>query len=204
MKTIFITGVSSWIWSHLAKEFLWKNRVYWVSRRTHSLHGIAHFQWDLRDSIFLKKIAWEVDAIDYLIINAGVWYFWTFEDIEEDKNSEILEINLVSPIIFVHKLLGLDKIKKWIIFIGSYAWKKSMKYGSVYMASKFWLRWFAMGLKNETSLWIHIINPKIVATEFHINSNIDTSSLPHTELKEIFDVVEEIIEWKEKRFEIDL
>lgn len=204
MKSIFITWTSTWIWKALSEALSLEYKVFWVSRRKTDILLWSFFEWDLRDEKCLEKIVSEVEYLDYLVINAGVWYFWNFTEIDEEKNKETLEINLLSPIFFTHKLLKQNKIKKWIIFIGSYAGKKSMKYGSTYMASKFWLRWFAMGLHNETKLAVHIVNPKIVATEFHKKSDIDVSSLPHTDMKEILTVIENIFSWNEKRFEIDL
>lgn len=204
MKSIFITWTSTWIWKALSEALSSQYKIFWISRRKTELSFWSFFEWDLRDEKYLDKIVSEIETIDYLIINAWVWYFWNFSEIDEEKNKEILEINLLSPLLFIHKFLKQDTIKKWVIFMGSYAGKKSMKYGSAYMASKFWLRWLAMGLHNETKLAVHIINPKIVVTEFHTKSDFDVSSLPHTDMKEILNVVENIIAWNEKRFEIDL
>ena len=85
----------------------------------------------------------------------------------------------------------------------SIASKKFMKNGSVYLASKFGLRWFAWWIKEEWKK-VYIINPKIVETDFHkwkinLPENINAKSP-----LEIVKVVEDIISWKETRFEIDL
>jgi short-subunit dehydrogenase len=143
--------------------------------------------------------------MDYIIINAGVGYFWEFKNITENQHQEILETNLLSPICFLHKLLKQKKIKTWIIFIGSIASKKSMKFWASYMASKFWLRGFAMWLKNDyKELQIQIINPSIVKTDFHKKSTFNMSNYRENSLDSILKIVENIIIWKEKRFEVDV
>jgi short-subunit dehydrogenase len=100
----------------------------------------------------------------------------------------------------------LPKIKKWIIFIWSISSKKSWSLWASYAASKFWLRWFAMQLKNEVKwIKISIINPKIVKTNFHKNSKIEIVwKYKETSLDEILKVVKKIFSSEEKRFEIDL
>ena len=62
-----------------------------------------------------------------------------------------------------------------------------------------------MNLKNEIKQNIHIINPKVVKTNFHKNSKIEIQwKFEETNLEDILQVINEIIQWKEKRFEIDL
>jgi short-subunit dehydrogenase len=71
-------------------------------------------------------------------------------------------------------LLKNNKIQKGIVCIGSICGKKSFKFGASYGASKFGIRGFAMQLKNElSSISVHLINPKIVDTNFHKNSKIE-------------------------------
>jgi uncharacterized protein len=202
MNTLFITGTSSGIWKFLAENLAIDNHIYGASRKKSWL-GITEFLWDLNDETFLQKIVWDIPKIDYLILNAGIGYFDTFQNIEIENHKEIIQTNLLSPMILTH--LFLDKITSWIIFIWSVSSKKSGKYWASYSASKFWLRWFAMNLKNELKLNIHIINPKVVATDFHKNSKIEIQwKFSETKIEDIFDIVKKIINKTEKRFEIDL
>ena len=204
MGKILITWTTSWIWNFLANNLKDIFEIIWVWRSDNKIESISFFKWDLKDEIFLKNISDNISEIDYLIINAWVWYFDTFQNISIDEDKEIIETNLISPIILT-KLL-LPKIKQWIIFIWSISSKKSWSFWASYAASKFWLRWFAMQLKNEIKwIKISIINPKIVKTNFHKNSKIEIVwKYKETSLEEILKVVKEIINWGEKRFEIDL
>lgn len=202
MKNIFITGTSSWIWKFVAQNMQEIHTIYGISRNSSNLK-IQEFLWDMNDQTFLSEIYKKVPEIDWLILNAWVWYFDTFKNISLEEHKEIIQTNLLSPIIFTS--IFLDKIKSWIIFIWSISSKKSGKYGASYSASKFWLRGFAMNLKNEIKQNIHIINPKVVKTNFHKNSKIEIQwKFEQTNLEDILQVINEIIQWKEKRFEIDL
>ena len=202
---LLITGTSTGIGNYLAKNLWEKHSISWVSRRENTLKNIDFYRWDIRDNDFLEKISNEIKTLDFVILNAWVGHFWNFESITEVHHREILETNLLSPLLFTHKLLSKKKIKSGIIFIGSVAGKKSLKNGASYMASKFWLRGLVMGLKNDyKNLQIHIINPSIVKTDFHLNSNLDMSNYKENSLSDILKIIENIIAWKEKRFEVDV
>lgn len=207
---ILITWTTSWIWEYLAENLKNNSSIIWVWRSENKIDKIIFLQWDLQKLEFLEEINNLVskEKIDFLVLNAGVWYFDKFENISLEENEEILNTNLLSPIQLTSLLLKNNSINKWIVFIWSVASKKSMKFWASYAASKFWLRGFAMQIKNEyLKLNIHLINPKIVETNFHNNSAIDivwNKSYKETSLESILDVVKNIMDNKEKRFEIDL
>jgi short-subunit dehydrogenase len=202
MKNIFITGTSSGIWKFVAQNMQEIHTLYGISRHSSNLE-IQEFLWDINDETFLSEIYKKVSEIDWLILNAWVWYFDHFENISLKEHKEIIQTNLLANIIFTH--IFSKKITSGIIFIWSISSKKSGKFWASYAASKFWLRGFAMNLKNEIKQNIHIINPKIVKTNFHKNSKIEIQwKFEQTNLEDILQVINEIIQWKEKRFEIDL
>lgn len=206
MKTILITWTTSWIWNYLATNLKSENKIIWVGRSENNIENIDFISWDLKDLSFLHKINDNIDEIDYLILNAGIGYFDNFKNISIEENKNLLETNLISPILLTSLLLKENKIKSGIIFIWSIAGKKSAKNWASYAASKFWLRGFAMQLKNEIK-WIkvHIINPKIVKTNFHKNSKIEIVwKYEETKIEDIYSSISEIINWNETRFEIDL
>lgn len=200
-KNILITWTSRWLWKFLKENLEKEYKVIWISREKSSINfDLTDFS--KYDEIFEKigdKKIWTI------ILNAWIWYFWEFENWKNYE--EILKLNLLSPILFLQKILKNLEEKANVIFIWSIIWKKFMKWASVYQASKFWLRWFAWWLKNELK-WkkIFIINPKILETDFHKNSEIfipnDKEKI--TSLESILEVVKNILEKKENRFEIDL
>jgi short-subunit dehydrogenase len=203
---ILLTWTTSWIWNFVAKHLLDNHKIIWVWRSENNIEHIDFFRWDIRDENFLNEIVKNIDEIDFLILNSWVWYFDSFEKIDIENHIEIIETNLLSPILLSNLLLRDKKIKKWIIFIWSIAWKKSMKNWASYSASKFWLRGFAMQLKNEyTKLKIHLVNPSVVKTNFHLKSGVEIVwKYRENTPDDVFEVVNNIINWNEHRFEIDL
>ncbi|MBP8016800.1 SDR family oxidoreductase, partial [Candidatus Gracilibacteria bacterium] len=127
-----------------------------------------------------------------------------FGNISNKKNLQMLQTNLYSPILMLQNLLkNLNKNAK-IIFIGSIASKKFFNFGAVYQASKFGLRGFAGSIKNEfKDKKIYIINPTIVKTNF-FGGQESKFNYKQTKIIDIFKTVENILNGKENRFEIDL
>jgi len=210
MKNILITWTSKWIWKYLLDDLKINNKIIWISRTKSDESGFKQFNIDLTSySLFNKVINYleqEKIVLDSIIINAGLWHFWKYEEGNSEKYKEIINLNLLSPILFIKELESYLSDKAKIIFIWSIISKKFMKYWAVYQASKFWLRWFAWALKNEMKWkWIHIINPRIVDTSFHDEAEINIEMWNReTKLDDILEVVKLINEWKENRFEIDL
>lgn len=200
-KNILITWTSKWLWKFLKENLEKKYEIIWISRKN------SFINFDLTDFSNYEKITEKIydKKIWTIIFNAWIWFFWEFEN---GKNyEEIINLNLLSPILLLQKILPFLEEKANIIFIWSIIWKKFMKWASVYQASKFWLRGFAWGLKNDLK-WkkIFIINPKILETDFHKDSEIfiPNDSKKITTLESILEVVENILQKNEKRFEIDL
>ena len=210
-KNILITWISKWIWKYLVWELKDKNEIIWISRSKSDILWIKEFNIDLTNyslfDNFCKKLEQENIKLDWIIINAWIWHFWKFENWSDEKYKEIINLNLLSPILCLKKLEPFLNDKAKIIFIWSIISKKFMKYSAVYQASKFGLRWFAWALKNEMKgKWVFIINPKIVDTTFHDNAeiNIDFNTERITSLESIWNTIKDIFDNNEKRFEIDL
>ncbi len=210
-KNILITWTSKWIGNYLMQNLKDFNNVIWISRTKSQENVLKEFNIDLtKHELFnniVKYLEQENIKLDIIIINAWVWYFWKYENWSTQKYEQIINLNLLSPIIMIKILAPYLNNKAKIIFIWSIISKKFMKYWAVYQASKFGLRWFAGALKNEMKgKSIHIINPRIVETTFHDESEIeiDFANDKITSLDIILDTVNNIINWLENRFEIDL
>jgi short-subunit dehydrogenase len=210
-KNILITWGSKWIGNFLIKNLKEENNILWISRWEIDEKWVEEFNIDLTKTElinnFVKKCDQNDKQFDCLIINAGIWYFGKYEDGSDEEYKNIINLNLLSPILFIKALKKHIAKDAKIIFIWSIIGKKFLRYGAVYQASKFWLRWFAWALKNEMK-WrkIHIINPRIVDTTFHdeANINIEYYNTQYTSLESILDTVNDILEWRERKFEIDL
>ena len=192
---VFLTWDSSGIWKFIFKNLSTKYNVFWISRT-------GQYKYDLSKKEEIEKLVnkFKNTKFDILILNAWIWYFWEFKEGSIETYEKIINLNLFANITLLQKLNYTPKAK--IIFIWSIISKKFMKWAAVYQASKFALRGFAWWLKQE---WykIHIINPKIVNTNFH-PEELDLSNFPKTKIDNIYEVIENIINWQERRFEIDL
>lgn len=198
MKKIFITWTSKWIWNYLSKNLENNYNLFKIWGKKES---------DLTKIETIKKIWEKVKKeniiFDVLILNAWVWEFWNFESNSLEKYENIINLNLLANIRLLKTLeKNINKNTK-IIFMGSIISKKFMKNAAVYQASKFGLRWLAWWLKSEWKK-VYLINPKIVNTDFHKEKIELSKKFPETKLEDILKIVNWIIGWSEKRFEIDL
>lgn len=201
---LLITGTNRGIGAYLTNHLQKNHEIIGISQNANTNTSIHFFQCDITNDAQMDGILQNIENIDYMILNAWIGFFDRFENISLEDHIKVIETNLIANIKLCYKLL--KKIEKGIIFIGSISSKKSAGYGASYAASKFWLRGFAMQLKNECKgKKIFLINPKIVATEFHRQSSIDIQGkYPHTDIDDILQTVENILQKKETRFEIDL
>ena len=199
---ILITGTSSWIWKYLEKNLRENNNIFSFSRwNWYDLTKIETFE-NIKSS--LKKIPFlDKQGLGLVILNAWVWEFWKFEENSLEKYENIINLNLLANIRLLKILENFIKKETKIIFIWSIISKKFMKNAAVYQASKFGLRGLAGGLKKEWKK-VFLINPKIVDTDFHKNKIKLNNKFEKTSLESILLAVQEIISWKEQRFEIDL
>ncbi|MDD2870930.1 MAG: SDR family NAD(P)-dependent oxidoreductase [Candidatus Gracilibacteria bacterium] len=210
-KNILITGTSKGIGKYLLDNLKNENNLIGISRSKSTENGFYEINIDLTNHALFNKITHYLKSsnikLDCIIINAGVGHFGKYNLGDSKKYQEIINLNLLSPILLIKELEEYLSEKAKIIFIGSIISKKFMKYGAVYQASKFGLRGFAGALKNELKgKGVHIINPRIVETGFHDKSEIeiDFGNDKITSLESIGEVIGDILSENEKRFEIDL
>lgn len=229
-KNILITWVSKWLWKFLLDNLKSDYNAFWVCRseipsltpickrgeeeeilpllgeEQEKIFNIDLTKFELFDNL-IKIFEQEQISFDVIILNAWVWAFWKFGEIEPEKYIEIINLNLLANILLLQRLEKYLNKNTKIIFIWSISSKKFLKYWAVYQASKFGLRWFAGALKNE---WkdkkIFFLNPKILDTDFHSDTKIELNfeKEQYTDMKEVLQVIQNILAEKEKRFEIDL
>lgn len=210
-KNILITWTSKWIWNYIAWNLKNDFNIFGISRTKSELDlyreiNIDLTKFELFDNL-VKNFEQTEIKFDAIILNAWIWYFGKFSSWTDEQYLNIINLNLTSNILLLKKLEKFLIPKAKIIFIWSVIGKKFMKYGAVYQASKFGLRWFAWALKNELKwIWVHIINPKIVDTTFHDEAKIELNfwENKYTSKDEILACINEILNWNDKRFEIDL
>lgn len=206
-KNVLITWVSSGIWNFLTKNLTEDYNIYWISRTNPNISQLNFCSLDLKDFVQIRKYVESIKDInlDTVIFNAWVGFFDKIENIKDEEIIETLQVNIISIIVLLRELLSIISPKTKLIFIWSVAGKKFFKYWTVYQASKFALRWFAWSIKNELKNKVFLINPQYVDTWFFKNYRIEIGwNFWETKVEEIFEVVNNILDWNENRFEIDL
>lgn len=178
-RTILVTGASRGIGLAISHRLIDEGaRVIGISR--HSPEdpptGLTHIRLDLADTASLanniQKLAEAYPAIDGVVLNAGSGRFGNLEEFSSKQVRELVELNLISPMLIAREFVPRLKKKKKadLVFIGSEAALRGGRKGAVYSATKFGLRGFAQSLREEcgaSGVRVGIVNPGMVDTGFY-------------------------------------
>lgn len=154
MKTVLITGASGGLGQEIARACDRREyRLILCSRRSIDYRFVSKPETmigDLRDESYLDSLqekarTWSVSA---LINCAGVYSRSPFTEFPRERIREILEVNLLAPIILTQRLWPtLVKHRGTVVNIGSLAGRYGSDGESIYCASKFGLRGFSAALQ---------------------------------------------------------
>lgn len=176
MATAIVTGSSSGIGEAIAQVLL-KNgyNVIGLSRRRGDIHHplFEHLPCDLSDSavvdILQKKLV-ELEDLEILVNAAGFGRFEPHEELNTKVITDMIAINLTTPILLANALLRpLKKSKGMIINITSIEATRHSKFSALYSATKAGLRAFGLTLFEETrngGVRVVTINPDMTETPF--------------------------------------
>lgn len=182
-----VTGTSSGIGEALAARLLaggWS--VHGIARRSvrfdseHYLHTEA----DLTDTRALSSLVDQIrekhPPIRALINNAGVGYFAPHEELSPGKIEEMVQVNLLAPLLLSKLLLrDLKSTRGFIINVASFSAHESSSFGAAYAATKAGLRHFSNSLFDEarkSGLKVCTVSPDITRTHFHDKSTFGPES----------------------------
>jgi len=178
VRNILITGASSGIGKATTDLLLQEGHEVWgISRTIQSTHPRLHAHpLDLADLDSLPEKLEPFIHMDGIICNVGKGHFGNLEELSYDQIKSLLDLNFLSHVFLIKKLLPHLKKKAHadIIFIGSEAGLAGKRKGSIYCASKFALRGFAQSLREECSssgVRVSIIQPGMVRTPFYATLN---------------------------------
>jgi uncharacterized protein len=173
---VLITGATGGLGEAIARAFASRGASLLLTGRreevleplARELGGIAVVA-DLASRAGLRRIveAARREPIDVLVANAAMPATGLLEDISRDQLDEIIDVNLRAPIALAKALSPamIERHAGHIVFIGSLSGKVAGPASSMYSATKFGLRGFALGLREDLrphGVGVSIVQPGFI------------------------------------------
>jgi short-subunit dehydrogenase len=126
--------------------------------------GHATISADLAEPGAAEKLAAEAGEVDILLANAGLPGTGRLPDYSSEQLTGTLRVNLEAPILLARALepAMLKKGSGHMVFISSLSGKSATPLSSIYNATKFGLRGFALGLRADLDpqgIGVSIVSP---------------------------------------------
>ncbi len=157
-KRILITGASGGIGHAIARAFAAQNAsLILTGRRAEVLESLAHelgaemIVADLADRAEVERLVTRAGQVDVYVANAGLPASGELTSLSQEQIDVMLEVNLRAPIA-VARALAPQMIERHcghMVFISSLSGKAASPYASLYNATKFGLRGFALGIRQD-------------------------------------------------------
>lgn len=178
-RTILVTGSSSGLGASAAIQCSKAGAKVIITGRSEErlnatftqLHGTGHTQllFDLSVEEDISKLANSLPKLDGIALCAGITKTIPVKFISTESIEEIFQVNLVSSMLLIQKLLKIKKINKGgsIVFISSISTAYADKGNAIYAASKGALNSFSKVLALELStrnITSNCIQPGFVPT----------------------------------------
>jgi short-subunit dehydrogenase len=121
---------------------------------------------DLAEPEAAQRLAAEAGAVDALVANAGLPGTGRLDDFSQEELGRVLRVNLEAPIRLTRELVpGMqERGSGHLVYVTSLAGKAISPRASLYSATKFGLRGFALGLRED--LWKRGIGVSLVTPGF--------------------------------------
>ena len=174
-KRILLTGASGGIGIALARSFAAAGAHVVVSgRRETELKELAAevggttIVADLSDRDDVRRLLAEAGTVDVLVANAALPASGPLDDFTADQVDRALEVNLRAPIAMTHALVPgmVARGGGHLVFVSSLAGLAASKGTSLYNATKFGLRGFALAQRQDlhgTGVGVSVVLPGFIS-----------------------------------------
>ena len=155
---VLITGATGGIGHAIARAFAAQGAGLVVSgRRTDVLEPLATevggraIACDLSRQSEVERLLAEAGDVDVLVANAALPATGVLTDLTQEQIDRMLDVNLRAPVALARALAPgmIQRRRGHMVFISSLAGKVSSPASSIYSATKFGLRGFALGLRED-------------------------------------------------------
>jgi short-subunit dehydrogenase len=157
---VLVTGATGGIGQAIARAFAARGaNLILTGRRVEVLDGLAAeiggraLACDLYSREDVARLASEAEAaaIDVLVANAALPASGVLTELTQEQIDRMLEVNLRAPVALARALAPgmIERRRGHMVFISSLAGMAASPASSIYSATKFGLRGFALGLRED-------------------------------------------------------
>ncbi len=176
-RTALLTGATGGLGRAIAKALAGRGASVLLSaRKAEALEALAAelpgeghrvLPADLAEPGAAEKLAAEAGDVDVLVANAGLPGTGRLEDFTPEQVKRALRVNLESPILMAQALAPamLERGAGHMVFVASLSGKAPSPRTSVYNATKFGLRGFALGLRADLAprgVGVSLVSPGFI------------------------------------------
>jgi short-subunit dehydrogenase len=176
-RTALLTGATGGLGRAIAKALAGRGAMLALSARKQDaldalaaeLPGDGHrvLPADLAEPGAAERLAAEAGRVDLLVANAGLPGAGRMEEFSPEEVKRALRVNLEAPMLLAQSLYPamLEQGSGHLVFIASLSGKAPSPHSSIYNATKFGLRGFALGLRADLApqgLGVSIVSPGFI------------------------------------------
>jgi short-subunit dehydrogenase len=175
-KTVLLSGATGGLGRAIAAALAGKGATLVLSSRkadaldelAGELSGDGHrtVVADLAEQDAAQRLAADAGPVDVLVANAGLPGTGRLDDFSQEELGRVLHVNLEAPIRLTRELVPAmqERGSGHLVYVTSLAGKAISPRASLYSATKFGLRGFALGLRED--LWKRGIGVSLVTPGF--------------------------------------
>jgi uncharacterized protein len=155
---VLVTGATGGLGHAIARAFAARGaRLILTGRRAEVLEPLAGevggraLTGDLSKRADVDRLADEASAVDVLVANAALPASGVLTELTQEQIDRMLEVNLRAPIALARALAPgmIERRRGHMVFISSLAGKAASPGSSIYSATKFGLRGFALAVRED-------------------------------------------------------